>query len=365
MTRPAPSGGARESSAIGAWGARTSWSPTFHWAPPSCRRRGRTPCAWRGVNYIDTAPDYSNAGSELALGEAMKGQRDKIFLATKFCTPKGHIPTGSSVATYMEVVEESLKRLQTDYVDLVHIHSCDSLARLMDPNVHEAFDRLREQGKARFLGVSTHTPGLEAIASQAMESDRFDVMMLAYHHGAWPNQVALIDRAAKQDVAVVAMKTLKGARHQGLLEQRAEADSYTQAAFKWVLGNPSVACLVISFREWSNLDEYLYASGKRVDESDIALLQKYDGLNAGRHCYQHCGACLPSCPEQLPIDDILRHRMYFEDYQDEKEAMRLYSMLERQADRCLGCSAPCTGACPHGIPIQHRLLSTHHLLTPA
>jgi predicted aldo/keto reductase-like oxidoreductase len=56
--------------------------------------------------------------------------------------------------------------------------------------------------------------------------------------------------------------------------------------------------------------------------------------------------------------------MYFEDYRDEKEAMRLYANLERKADACIGCSAPCTGACPHGIPIQERLLAAHELLSP-
>ena len=51
-------------------------------------------------------------------------------------------------------------------VDLIHIHSCDTIERLMSENVHEAFDQLKEQGKARFLGVSTHTPNLEAVANK-------------------------------------------------------------------------------------------------------------------------------------------------------------------------------------------------------
>ena len=150
----------------------------------------------RGVNYFDTAPDYSATGSETALGRVIKDQRDQIFLATKFCNPEGNLPAGSSVSQYMNVVEGSLKRLQTDYVDLVHIHSCDSLERLLDPNVHEAFDRLADQVKARFLGVSTHTPNLEAVANAAIDSDRFDVMMLAYHYGAWPSLGAIVARAA-------------------------------------------------------------------------------------------------------------------------------------------------------------------------
>jgi predicted aldo/keto reductase-like oxidoreductase len=317
----------------------------------------------RGVNYFDTAPDYAEAGSELLLGRAMKGRRDQMFVATKFCTPHGDLPAGSSVAQYMRAVEESLKRLQTDHVDLVHIHSCNTLARLLDPNVHEAFERLKEQGKARFLGFSSHTPDLERMANTAIDDGRFDVMMLAYHHGAWPNLAAIIDRAAAKDVAVVAMKTLKGAKHRGLLDFRDEADSYTQAAFKWVLDNPSVSCLVVSFFEPQHLDEYLYASGKRPTSSDYALLEKYDRLIAGRHCFQHCGACLAACPENLAIDDVLRYRMYFEDYGDEKEAMRLYARLDKRADVCTGCSGPCLGSCPHGVPIPTRTRGAHRLLS--
>jgi len=319
----------------------------------------------RGVNYFDTAPDYSEAGSEVALGRAMKGHRDEMFLATKFCTPQGNLPAGTSVAHYMEAVEASLGRLQTDYVDLVHIHSCDTLERLMDPNAHEAFDRLKQQGKVRYLGFSSHTPNLEAVSDKAIESNAFDVMMLAYHHGAWPRLGEIIDRAHAQDIGVVAMKTLKGAKHKGLLETRAEQDSYTQAAFKWVLANPSVACLVISFREPSNVDEYLWASGQRAGAGDHAILQKYDQLIAGKHCYQHCGACLASCPEGLAIDDVLRFKMYYEDYGDEREAMRQYAKLEVKADACNGCSAPCANACPFDVPIPEATQKAHRLLTLA
>jgi predicted aldo/keto reductase-like oxidoreductase len=317
----------------------------------------------RGINYFDTAPDYSEAGSEDRLGRAIQGFRDQMFLATKFCTPYGHVLPGSPVEAYMEAVNGSLKRLRTDRVDLVHVHSCDSVERLMDENVHEAFDRLKEQGKVRFLGVSTHTPNLPLVANAAIDSGRFDVLMLAYHFGAWPALSEIIDRAAREDVGVVAMKTLRGAKHRGLLWSRDERDSFTQAAFKWVLSNPAVSCLVISLWESAQLDEFLYASGKRPAAEDVAVLRRYAELTAGTHCRPHCGACLDRCPEQLRIDDVLRHRMYFEDYGAQKEAMRRYAALETRADVCAGCGAPCAAACPDGIPIPERLREAHELLS--
>jgi hypothetical protein len=319
----------------------------------------------RGINYFDTAPDYSEAGSELRLGAAMKDVRDRMIVATKFCQPTGHLGPGNTVEEYMETVNGSLRRLQTDWVDIVHVHSCNSVERLMDENVHEAFDRLREQGKVRFLGVSTHTPNLEVVANAAIDSDRFDVMMLAYHFGAWPNLASIIDRAAQKDIGVVAMKTLRGSMHKELHWSRDERDSFTQASFKWVLENPSVACLVISLWSSEQLDEFLFASGKRPEASDLALLQRYQELTQGAHCRQHCGACLSRCPEGLPIPDVLRQRMYFENLGAQKQAMQLYSALAKQADVCAGCSAPCTSACPDGIPIARRMRESHDLLSIA
>jgi predicted aldo/keto reductase-like oxidoreductase len=318
----------------------------------------------RGVNYFDTSPDYSGAGSENAMGKAIRGRRDQLFIATKFCTPAGHLPVGASVEEYKTAVEGSLSRLGTDYVDLCHIHSVDDVGRLMDPNVHEAFDRLKQDGKVRFLGFSTHTPKLVEVASTAIDSGRFDVMMLAYHHGMWAPVNELMSRArSEQDMGVVAMKTLKGAKHKGLQDFEPHAESFVQAALKWTLSNQDVSCAVISFFELPHVNEYLRASGKPLGPGDVAILEEYDRRIAGSYCGPHCGQCLGSCPEQLAIHDVLRQRMYFEDYGWEKEGMRLYSQLEKNASVCASCSAPCTGSCPFGLPIQERMTGAHELLT--
>ncbi len=319
----------------------------------------------RGVNYFDTSPDYSGSGSEQAMGKAIAGvPRDQIFVATKFCTTEGHLPPGSSIEEYKGVVEGSLSRMGLEQVDLVHIHSCDEVDRLLDPNVHEAFRQLKEEGKARFLGFSTHTPRLEEVVRTGIESGKFDVMMVGYHHGIWPQLPALIERARKeQDMGVVAMKTLKGAKHRGLSEFQPYADSYSQAALKWALSNQDVSCAVISFFEPQHVNEFLYASGKPFTAQDQACLDEYDRQIAGTYCPPHCGVCHGSCPEGLPIADVLRHRMYFEDYKNEKEAMRLYAELDKNASVCASCSAPCASACPLGIAIPERMRGAHELLT--
>jgi hypothetical protein len=316
----------------------------------------------RGVTYVDTAPDYAEAGSERLLGEAMKGHRDEIFLATKFCRPTGHLPSETPVKDVMAEVEQSLVRLQTDHVDLIHVHACDQVERLLAPNIHEAFDRLKEQGKVRFLGVSTHTPNLEQVANAAIDSGRFDVMMLAYHFGMWPSFGHILAKAKQHDVGIVAMKTLKGARHENLARFRTEAGAYSQSAFRWVLSNPNVSCLVVSFWAPEQVDEYLVASGAPVDATDVARLEEYDRQIAGDYCQPHCGACLDSCPADLPINDVLRYRMYTKDYGWPEEGRTRYQALARDASACVTCPAPCAGSCPLGIPIRSAMLDAHRVL---
>ena len=313
----------------------------------------------RGVNYFDTSPDYSDANSEIALGEGIRGfPREQIFIASKFCTRKGHLKSGLPVARVIASVEGSLQRLGTDYLDLVHVHAVNSIDRLMDESIHEAFDRLKETGKVRFLGVSSHTADLERVMRHAVECGRFDVIMVAYNFKSWPELEGIFDEAHRRGVGVVAMKTLKGAHHSKLADfTPTERESFAQAAFKWVLSNPSVSGLVISISRFEQIDEYLYASGQAVTQQDHALLEKYDRLVATEYCRPGCGGCLSRCPHGVPIDDILRYEMYAENYGREKQAMRLYSRIppERRASRCLACDAPCSGACRFGLPIRERL----------
>ncbi|MGE0825084.1 MAG: aldo/keto reductase [Candidatus Binatia bacterium] len=320
----------------------------------------------RGVNYFDTSPDYSRAGSEQTLGEGIKGHpRDKLFIVSKFCTPDGHLSNDTPVKAVIAAVEASLKRLGTEYLDLAHIHACDSVERLMNPNIHEAFERLKEQGKLRFLGVSSHTPNLEQVMRHAVDSGRFDVLMVAYNFKSWPELTTIVADAKKKGVGVVAMKTLKGARHMALSDfTPTERESFSQAAFKWVLSNENVSGLVVSINSLSQLDEYLYASGKPIQTADVELLEKYDRLVANEYCPPTCGACLSSCPSEVPVNDIFRYAMYYENYGHQRVGMEAYARISaaHNASQCASCAAPCAAACPAEIPIRENLTRAHRLL---
>lgn len=326
-------------------------------------RRG----AERGINYFDTSPDYSRAGSERALGEGLRDrQRDALFLVSKFCTPDGHLAGDTPVATVIATVEASLQRLGTDYLDLVHIHAVNSIDRLMAPNIHEAFDRLKQAGKVRFLGVSSHTPDLETVMRHAVDSGRFDVLMVAYNFKNWPDLTNIFERAHERGVGVVAMKTLKGAQHTKLADfTPTERESFAQAAFKWVLSNPHVSGLVVSMSRYDQIDEYLDASGKPFTADDQALLEKYDQLIARSYCRPGCGECLDACPYDVPVNDVLRYSMYAEHYGREKDAIGRYARLDpaRRADHCVDCAAPCETRCPFDLPVRAKLMQANRLLT--
>jgi aryl-alcohol dehydrogenase-like predicted oxidoreductase len=321
----------------------------------------------RGITYFDTSPDYSNAASEKALGQGIRGTpRDRLFVVSKFCTAAGHLPNDTPVPQLMAAVDASLQRLGTDHIDLIHIHAVNSLDRLMAPNIHEGFDRLKQAGKVRFLGVSSHTPDLETVMAHAVDSGRFDVIMVAYNFKNWPDLGNIFHRARARGVGVVAMKTLKGARHTQLADfTPTERESFAQAAFKWVLSNPDVSGLVVSMSSYQQIDEYLFASGQPLTTADLTLLEKYDQLVARDYCRPGCGACLDRCPFGVPVDDVMRYTMYAENYGREKEAMRLYAQIDssRRADHCLTCAAPCEPACDFGLPIRNKLVRAQRLLS--
>ena len=107
-----------------------------------------------GITFMDNAWDYNDGVSETRMGKALAGRRDKVFLMTKVCTH------GRDARTAMRQLEQSLRRLKTDYLDLWQIHEVifdDEPAKYFAPGgAVEALDRAREQGKVRFVGFTGH-----------------------------------------------------------------------------------------------------------------------------------------------------------------------------------------------------------------
>ncbi len=328
----------------------------------------------RGVNYFDTAPDYGR--SEEYIGQAMNRfkQRDKIHIASKFCDPgsyvrgKSHLQQGTSKADYKAAVEGSLQRLNTDYLDVVFVHAIGERSdleaerqRLLDENMLAAFDELKQEGKARFLAVSSHGPnGMEDLLQTAVNSGHYDLIMPAFNFMKFPRVPEVIKAARAKDVGVIAMKTLAGARD---MELDSKGGSFEQAAFKWVLQHPEVSGLVVTMKRVRDLDDYLPASGQAFAAADQLQLNQYVAQFGRDYCRTGCGDCQGACPQRLPIASILRYQMYFEQYEDEKRAMAQYAELERNVSLCLDCAErSCDSACPHGLPVSAKLRAAHESL---
>jgi predicted aldo/keto reductase-like oxidoreductase len=201
------------------------------------------------------------------------------------------------------------------------------------------------------------------VMTAAIESDRFDVIMPAYSYKLWPALDRVLDQAKQRDVGVVAMKTLKGAYHTTLPELEGDQGTFAQSAFRWVLANPKVGCLVISISTPEQIDEYLVASGQVPDGADLARLDRYDAATSHLYCRPGCGACLGACPEGVAIDDVLRAEMYATRYGDAPSGRALYASLGAPAAACLDCAAPCAGSCPFGLDVPGSTRAAHGALS--
>jgi uncharacterized protein len=329
----------------------------------------------RGINYFDTAETYMGGESETTVGNALRGKRDKVFIASKVLTSPS-----DRKESMMQSLEGSLKRLQTDHVDVYFNHAVNDIARLTNPEWHEFTTHAREQGKIRFTGMSGHAGHLIECLDYAIDSGQFDIVLAAYNFGQDPafykkflrsfDFVALqpdlprvIRKAKSKGMGVIAMKTLMGARLNDMRPYEQDA-TYSQAAFRWVLSNQDVDALIVSMTRADIMDEYLGASGARSTAAeDLPLLQRYARLNGASYCRHACNACESACPYDVPIADVMRTRMYAKDYRDMRLARDEYAMLGAGASACLTCSAkPCAGACPHGLKIESLLAPTHRML---
>jgi uncharacterized protein len=319
----------------------------------------------RGVTFFDTAESYRFGWSEEAIGDGLRGVRDRVVLSSK--TKAG---AGDTQAEMMEALEGSLRRLRTDYLDIYFNHAVNDVARMQNPEWREFTERAKEQGKIRFRGMSGHGSHLVQCLDHAIEQDLVDVVLVAYSFGQDPDFydrlrhtfhfVALqpelprvLDKARAKDVGVIAMKTLMGARLNDMRPYEQQGYTFAQAAFRWVLSSPRVDALLISMTSTEQIDEYVAASAApEVRGEHRQLLDRYAYLQNARYCRPSCNFCEGACPERVAIAEVLRTRMYDVDYRDPALAVEDYAKLDPDASACLTCAhQACLGACPYGLPI--------------
>jgi predicted aldo/keto reductase-like oxidoreductase len=330
-----------------------------------------------GVTYFDTAPDYRGNGlvSEESIGKVFRAssKRQQVAIATKMCAARNypaHWPRGTQAEQITRGVEESLKRLQTDRIDVLLLHGVGELEegdqeRVKDAEALEAFRRLKEAGKARFLGMGCHGPrDMVKTVEWAIDSGHYDVVQVAYnffngtsfnfrHHGL----DRVLQKAHDQGVGVIAMKTRAGASEEDVARLTADGANFSHACFNWVMANPHVAGLLVTVRNVQEVEEYVAGSGQSMGMEDERLLREYAALFGRGSCRIGCGACLDHCPQGVAIPTVLRYQMYHDAYHAPQSARQAYAALP-QSMRPLGCAecaAPCLAGCPHGVDIKGML----------
>ncbi len=328
----------------------------------------------RGVNYIDTSHSYQNGNSERAVGRLFKQfGRDKLYVHTRF-----HLRGSWSEQSIIRSVEGSLRRLATDYVDILGIHGASDPAQLTDERVLAAFEKLKREGKYRFRGLTCHANQLEVIPA-AVECCLFDMVTMAYNVFDIQDTEAeietyddylgasgirrLISLAHSKDIGVVAMKTLKvGGRRQNLTKYTTGDTTVFQAMLKWVLANPQVSAAIVEMLTFSQLEEDLAVMGQTLSPSERHTLYRFVAEKGRNYCHM-CSFCRTQCPAGLPIPDILRLLAYSEGYHKTLHAKTAYAGLKdsEKTPACRDCGR-CESACPYRVSVRTQIRRAHALL---
>jgi aryl-alcohol dehydrogenase-like predicted oxidoreductase len=264
----------------------------------------------RGINFIDTADVYSLGESERLLGNALKGIREEIVLATKVRLPMSanFNRSGATRVNIMREIGGSLRRLQTDYIDLYQVHGWDSNTPLEE--TLRTLDDLVRQGKVRYIGLSNlmswqaataimlqERLGLEkyvtaqmyySLVGRGLEyefqsfAEYYDVGILVWSPLAGGFLAGKYSRANPAPAgsrfaeagAFVPFEKEMGCRVVDVLKQVAarHGASPARAAIAWTLGRPAVSSVIIAARTAEQLEDNIRAVDLRLSEEDIQLL---------------------------------------------------------------------------------------------
>ena len=370
----------------------------------------------KGVNLIDTAEGYQRGETERVIGEALQHvDRSSVFIHDRM-----RISDDDTEETIVGRVRASLERLQTDHIDAYGIHGPPTIEALSHPGYHAAIATLKAEGRVRHAALSYHGPrndeedSMADVLTAAAEDGRFDVMLLVCNFMNHEDSDRILAACKANNVGSTAMKTSPGVlsfepvdpdnlteaqeqmiqrmtsrggtRQSALDRLQAQADRQREtyertrpfverygietqeqlrlASIHWVMQNPDMHATNVSFTDFEFVDKVIPLSGTRLSPVEGQLLQELGATLNDRYCRHGCFDCSGSCPSGVPVSTIMRYSYYYEGQGYEKFAMQKYADLETaNGSACENCSAPCAGACPHGLDVQQQLLRAHSVLT--
>jgi len=291
-----------------------------------------------GVNYFDTARSYMGGRNEEVLAKGLGARRKDVIVATK-CHRLGN--RGLVVST----VEQSLRALRTDYIDLLQLHNLSSRRQVLDGENIAALDSLRKEGKIRFAGVTTHG-GMVEVMDAAVEAGVYDTVLTSLNFLSPPEVVDAVARTSKAGVGVVAMKIMSGGYRGGEFPGL----NPFQAALRWVLGREGVATTIPSMATFEQFRQNVAVSGTSSLFRDRLSLWLYADAAGRRYC-RACGTCAGMCPRGADLPTALRALMYSDGYGRDDLAREALAGISLPCDSC----PECTVRCRFGIDLPSRL----------
>jgi aryl-alcohol dehydrogenase-like predicted oxidoreductase len=208
-----------------------------------------------GINLVDTAPGYGDGNSESIVGEALRGRRDEVVLATK-------VGYHGSAVDVRESVERSLRRLKTEVIDIIQFHggmyTSNEVRHILDEGPLDALAALREEGKVRFLGFTVEEPWT---ARPLIASGAFDVMQVRHNVIYQSAALHVLNQATEADLGVSVMRPMTS----GILQRMAsyiapewaEAGDLYEVCLKFVLSDSRVHVANVGMRwpdeVWKNV----------------------------------------------------------------------------------------------------------------
>ena len=293
-----------------------------------------------GVTYWDTASSYMGGNSETRIGKyfsAFPQDRPKIFLVTK-----SH---SSTIAGMNADLDESLRRMNTEYVDLFFVHSVSRIEE-MDDAKRRWGEKKKAESKIRLFGFSTHS-NMEQCLLDASGLGWIDAIMMSYNYRLMHTDAMrrAVDACTEAGIGLTAMKTQGGGTFPSAGEaEREMADRFLakgftvgQAKLKAVWEDSRIASICSEMPNMKLLMENVSAAlnRTRLSDDDRKRLQRYAQLTRSRYCTGCARICESALGVPVPIGDAMRFLMYGRSYGDRHRAVHQFQRIPERTRRMM------------------------------
>jgi predicted aldo/keto reductase-like oxidoreductase len=281
-----------------------------------------------------------------------------------FDTQTGMYKDNFDQKAFVQRVDESLRRLAVDYVDILLQPFAATRESVFHEPIRKAMETVKKSGKAKYLGIATHRLEHEAIRA-AVDVGIHDVIMTAYNfrRKSWKVEQKgealddAIQYAAESGLGIIAMKTMAGV----YWDKERTKPINTTAALKWVLQNKNVHTTVPDCSTYEQLEQDLaIMSDPELTEQEKQDLQPpSEDLSSGLYCRQ-CNKCISQCPEAMDIPTIMRSYMYAYGYRNLAFARRTIGSTGLHSFPCKDCKH-CSVNCQMGFDVRSKILDISRL----